>query len=136
MSIIFMCQHGGAKSVIAAAYLRAAGFEAEAVSAEDPYDAVPAPVVELLKDEGFDVSAFKPRRVERTDIETAQRVIAIDCPVIPSEVEGPGGAGGAPPDPSGSPIERWDVPKLSDDLHASVAAIRRHVDALIAELRG
>jgi len=32
---------------------------------------------------------------------------------------------------------RWDdVPAASDDLEGSVAAIRRHVEALVEELRG
>ena len=117
MSIIILCQHGGAKSVIAATYLQAAGFEAVALSAEDAYDAVPEPVIELLKGEGYDVASFKPRQVEQADLQNADRLIAIDCPIAGAE--------------------QWtDVPKISEDLDGSVAAIRRHVDALIAELRG
>jgi arsenate reductase (thioredoxin) len=121
-NILFLCPHGGAKSVIAASYFNrlaeehALPYAAAAAAAEDPHDAVPAPVAEFLEGEGFDVRAYTPRRVEEQELHGAARVIAIDC-------EGGG--------------ERWDdVPKASEDLHGSVAAIRRHVEALAEELRG
>ena len=116
--ILFLCPHGGAKSVIAATYLNQAGlpFTGVAAAAEDPYDAVPAPVVELL---GAEAAELKPRSVEPADLERAARVIVIGCNV------------------DGVNVERWDdVPNVSDDFDGSVAAIRRHVDALVAELRG
>ena len=117
--ILFVCQHGGAKSVIAASYFNAAGLPvtATAAAAEDPYDAVPAPAVDLLARDGFDVSGFKPRQIDERDLERAQRIIAIGC-----DVEG---------------AERWDdVPMVSEDPEGSAAAIRRHVDELVKELRG
>lgn len=57
--ILFLCSHGGAKSVIAASYFnrlaaeRDLPFVAVAAAAEDPYDAVPAPVADYLDDEGL-----------------------------------------------------------------------------------
>lgn len=117
-NILFLCPHGGAKSVIAAAYFNAIGlpFTATAAAAEEPYDAVPEPVVALLARDAVDVRAFTPRRVTDDDVNEAVRVIRIDC----------NGEG-----------EHWDdVPKASEDLEGSAAAIRRHVDALAAELRG
>lgn len=120
-NILFLCPHGGAKSVIAASYFNRGAseqglpFTAAAAAAEDPYDAVPAPVAELLEGEGFDVRTFVPRAVTPDDVATAERVVSIGCAV---------------------PGEPWtDVPQASEDLHGSVAAIRRHVDALLAELR-
>ena len=113
-TILFLCPHGGAKSVIAAAYFDSTAwlpFVAVAAAAEEPYEEVPARVAELLG-----LRDFKPRRVEPADFERAARVIAIDCDV--------------------EAAERWDdVPKVSEDFDGSVAAIRRHVDALVAELR-
>lgn len=118
--ILFLCQHGGAKSVIAASYFNRAGlpYRAVAAAAEEPYDAVPAVVVELLEREGFDVGGFKPRHVEAGEVDAAMKVIGIDCDV------------------RGVVTDRWDdVPKVSEDLEGAAAAIRRHVDALVAELR-
>lgn len=121
-NVLFLCPYGGAKSVIAMSYFNrlaqehALPFTATAASAEEPYDAVPPPVVEYLQRDGFDVRAFKPRQVDESDVLNAARVISIDC-----AHEG----------------ERWDdVPKASEDLEGSVAAIRRHVEALITELHG
>ncbi len=120
--ILFVCQHGGAKSVVAASPFNrlAAGrglpFVATAVAAEDPYDAVPTPVADHLQQEGFDVRAFRPRQVASGEIAAAARVVTIGCDV-------PGAH------------ERWDdVPAASEDLQGSVAAIRRHVEALAEAL--
>jgi protein-tyrosine-phosphatase len=123
-TIVFMCPHGGAKSVIAAAYfnqLAAAeslSYEAVAVAGEDPYDAVPENVREFLAREGFDVASFKPRCFTSADVESAKKVISIDCDI------------------DHAAIERWDdVPKVSEDLPGSAAAIRKHVQALVDELK-
>lgn len=130
MNILFVCTHGGAKSVMAASYFnrlaqeRALDFVAVAAAAEEPYDAVPAPVADHLQREGLDVRAFRPHRVAADEIGTAARIIAIDCNV-------PGAEGGA------AGMERWDdVPQASVDLDGSAAAIRRHVEALAEALAG
>lgn len=120
--IVFLCPFGGAKSVIAASYFNRAAEElpytAIAAAAQTPYEAVPPVVAELLARDGFDVASFRPRRVEADDLDGAEKVIAIDCDVAAEEVE------------------RWDdVPKVSEDLHGSVAAIRRHVNELVERLR-
>ena len=123
MRVLFLCQHGGAKSVMAASYFnrlaaeRGLPFVAVAAAAEDPYDAVPESVAAYLGSEGFDVAAFKPRRADADEAESAAKVIAIGC-------ELPG-------------IENWDdVPQASADLEGAAEAIRRHVEALAEELRG
>ena len=130
MQIVFLCPHGGAKSVIAASHFnrlaaeRGLPFNAVAAASEEPYDAVPGPVADYLEREGFDVRAFKPRRAGGDEIAAAARVIAIGCSVSGSAADA-------------VPAERWDdVPQASADLEGSVAAIRRHVDALAEDLRG
>lgn len=121
--VVFMCQAGGAKSVIAASYFNRAAqeqglpFVATAVAAETPYDAVPEPVTQFLANEDIDVASFKPRHVTDDDLSSATKVVSIGCDVANTN------------------IERWDdVPKVTDDLPGSAASIRKHVDALIAEL--
>lgn len=125
-TVLFLCPYGGAKSVIAMSYFNrlanehALPYAGIAAAAEEPYDAVPEPVIELLQRDGFDAHAFTPRRVGDADVAGATRVISIDCNhAFPHKAE------------------RWDdVPKVSEDLIGSAAAIRRHVDALVAELDG
>ena len=122
--ILFVCQHGGAKSVIAVSHFnrlaaeRGLPFVATAAAAEDPYDAVPAPVADHLQRDGFDVRAFKPHHVAPAEIATASRTITIGCDVPGAD-------------------ERWDdVPAASEDLDGSVAAIRRHLEELAEDLDG
>jgi hypothetical protein len=126
--ILFLCPHGGAKSVVAAFHFnrlaaeRGLPFVAAAAAAEDPYDTVPAPVADHLRREGFDVGAFKPHRVALAEIRAAARVVTIGCDV-------PGAGSGA------AISDRWDdVPAAREDLEGSVAAIRRHVEVLAEAL--
>lgn len=128
--ILFLCQHGGAKSVIAAAHFnrlaadRGLPFVGTAAAAEDPYDAVPTPVADHLHREGFDVRELKPHHAALEEIEAAARIVTIGCDLSGAE--------------SGAVIsDRWDdVPAASEDLDGSVAAIRRHVVALVEDLDG
>jgi protein-tyrosine-phosphatase len=129
-TVVFMCPYGGAKSVIAMSYFNqlaerdALPYVAAAVAGETPYDAVPENVAAFLADQGFTVTAFKPRRVAPKDLESASRVVSIDCDLTKV-------------DAAGVTIERWDdVPKVSVDLPASAAAIRKHVETLVAQLKG
>ncbi|HYC89815.1 MAG TPA: hypothetical protein VEO54_11430 [Thermoanaerobaculia bacterium] len=110
MAILFLCSRGGAKSVIAASYFnRLAGQqEASAAASDEPYDCVPEPVSDFLQREGFDVRGYVPHRVTEGELQRATRVVD---------------------------TEQWvDVPKASEDLEGSVAAIRRHVEELVHEL--
>ena len=129
-TILFLCPHGGAKSVIASSYFNRLAEEhslscaAVAAAADDPYDAVPPPVADFLAEEGFDVRAYTPRHVQPEDVRLAAKVVSIDCDLTNVDV-------------TAATLERWDdVPMASVDLDASVAAIRRHVEELVAELHG
>lgn len=126
--VVFLCSHGGAKSVIAASYFkqmaaeRGLSIEAAAAAAEEPYDAVPAPVAELLERRGFDVSSFKPRRVAAEELRRAPLVFSIGCE--PASIDG-----------LGVSIERWDdVPMASDDLPGAEEKIREHVERIVARI--
>ena len=128
-TILFLCPHGGAKSLIAASYFNRAAADAGlpvtavAAAGEDPYESVPAPVADLLESQGFTVRSFEPRSVKPDDIRNAARIVSIDCDLTALDL--PGAA-----------VERWeDVPKVSEDLPGSEAAIRRHVRELIEGIR-
>ena len=130
VQVLFLCPYGGAKSVMAASYFNRIArqhglpYIAEAAAAEEPYAAVPEPVAELLERDGIDVRSFQPRRVAAADVQNAARIISIDCELDAAAF-------------AGASLERWDdVPKVSEDLHGSADAIRRHVQSLAEELRG
>lgn len=80
--IVFVCEHGSAKSLVAASFFermaKERGIVVRAVSRGTAPDAsVPAAVVEALRGDGFDVAAFKPQRLKEADVLAADRVVAI-----------------------------------------------------------
>jgi arsenate reductase (thioredoxin) len=126
-TILFLCPHNAAKSVIAAAYFarlaRERGLDYQAASAGTSPDAAPSPAVTaMLREEGIDVAGYRPRRVTTEDLTSAHRVVSLGCD--PADLDG-----------GDVRVDRWDdVPPASQDLDASRAAIERHLDLLVDEL--
>ena len=126
-TILFLCPHNAAKSVLAAAYFdqlaRERGLAYRAASAGTSPDAAPSPaVVAMLRDEGIDVTGHRPRRLSPEDLASAHRVISLGCD--PGDLDG-----------GDVRVDRWDdVPPVSQDLGASRAAIKRRLDLLVNEL--
>lgn len=127
-TILFLCPHNAAKSVIAAAYFnrladeKGLSFIGNSAGTE-PSDTVSPDVVAMMKEEGLDVSQFKPRLVMPEEFQTAARIISIGC--TPEELNGAG------------QVEYWDdVPMVSQNPEGSRHAIRTHVNRLVAELAG
>ncbi len=127
-TILFLCPHHAAKSVIAEAYFNQLArqhqvpFTADSAGTE-PEDAVLPQVAEMLLVEGIDVTGHHPRRVTPEELAAALRVVSMGC--APDELNIEPGR-----------VEQWsDVPMVSQDLYAARDAIRAHVESLIAELR-
>ncbi|HET7265638.1 MAG TPA: hypothetical protein VFL28_13310 [bacterium] len=124
-TIVFVCLHGAAKSVIAAAYWNRfaaeRGLDVAATAAGlEPEPAIPPAVRDGLRGDGLDVGALRPRRVTRDDLASAVRVVSFGCDLSAL----------APP---GRPVTRWDdVPAVSDGFPAArdaiVARVRRLLD--------
>jgi protein-tyrosine-phosphatase len=123
-TILFVCPHGAATSVLAAAdfnrLARERGVAARATSAGTEPDPAIAPrvVAELLKD-GMDLRDERPWRVTREDVAAASRVVTFGCElgdlVLP-----------------GVPVEDWDVPAVSADFAAARAAIAIRLESLLS----
>jgi protein-tyrosine-phosphatase len=126
-TILFLCPHNAAKSVLAAAYfdqlVRECDLDYRAASAGTSPDAAPSSaVVAMLRDEGIDVAGHRPRLLTTDDLASAHRVISLGCDL--DDLTG-----------SNTRVDCWDdVPPASQDLGASRAAIKRHLDALVNEL--
>ncbi len=126
-TIVFVCPHNAAKSVIAAAYFQQRadqlGLALRAVSAgTEPSPAVSAAVVEALRTEGIDVAGYQPRRVTPEELTTALRVVSLG-----SDLQA---FAGAP-----MSIDAWnDVPPPSQDLGTACQAIRARGEQLVMEL--
>jgi arsenate reductase (thioredoxin) len=126
-TILFLCPHGAAKSVLAAAYFNhlaeeaTLSFVADSAGTE-PDPAISPAVIELLRGEGIDVPQGRPRQVTQDDLMQAQRVISLGCQVETLAV-----------DPAR--LEQWlDVPSPGSDLIGARNAIRAHVVSLVAQL--
>jgi arsenate reductase (thioredoxin) len=126
-TVLFMCPHGAAKSVLASAYFQRAarerGLNVRVESAgTDPDDTVSPIVAKHLSERGYPLPVAKPRAVTPTDLETADLVISMGCDVTRLPVK-PG------------TLRRWDeVPGPSENLNAADEAIQRRVLALVEEL--
>jgi arsenate reductase (thioredoxin) len=125
-SVLFVCEHGAAKSVVAAALWQRlaneAGIALEGVArGTEPEPMVASPARDGLLSEGIDVGEQRPRAVNRDDVTEAWRVVSFGPEVPGSE----------------SPevvVERWDdVPAVSRDYHAARAVILEHLRSLIAD---
>jgi protein-tyrosine-phosphatase len=127
-TILFLCPHNAAKSVLAAAYCQhlaaQCGLEVQVTSAGTEPDATASPdVVALLRTEGLDVAHHRPRHVTREELGAAFRVISMGCDV--SHL--------APP---GTLVEHWDdVPSPSQHLAQARDVIYTYVERLVEELK-
>src|SRR5215213_4980232 len=126
-TILFVCQHGSAKSVIAAEHFRRLADEARldlaaATAGLEPDDEIPPHVTSGLLADGFDVSAGRPRRVSERELADAHRIVSFGCDL----------AGLAPP---GMNVVRWDdVPLVSDGYTEARDAIIQRLRNLLNEL--
>jgi arsenate reductase len=123
-SIVFVCLHGAAKSVIAATYLNRLsterGLQLRAAAAGiEPESEVPPHVCEGLLSDGLDVRRYRPRRVTPEELTAAWRVVSFGCDV--------GGIAS-----SNLAVEQWDdVPLVSEGFAAARDAIVARVHQLL-----
>ena len=127
-TILFVCEHGSAKSVIAAAH-----FNRLAQQKNLPYRAIargtnpdteiPQQVrIDLAKD-GLDVSTWKPQLVAEKDVREAARVVTFGCQLP------------FPKTTTADKLVDWkDVPSTSEDYKRARTMIVDKIDALIKTL--
>ena len=83
-AVVFVCEHGAAKSVIAAAYFNKLaadrGLALRAVfRGTNPQETLSVRAVEGLKADGLDVPVEKPSAIRDSDIAGATHIFAIGC---------------------------------------------------------
>ncbi len=124
--VVFVCEHGSVKSLIAMAYFnrraQERGLAYRAVArGSAPEPIVPGPVREGLRTDGFDVSDFVPQLFEASDVDDAFLVVSFDQDIAKT-------VGGR------ARHFRWDnLPGVLTDYAGGRDAIVRHVDELIDE---
>jgi protein-tyrosine-phosphatase len=123
--LLFVCLHGAAKSVVAAAHFRrvaaARGLDLDAVAAGTEPDPELGPgAVKGLAGDGLEARPGRPRPVTLYDIQRAERVVSFGCDVAPRV---------------GVSVEQWDVPAVSDGYGAARDRIVEKVERLVDELQ-
>lgn len=127
-TVLFLCPHGAAKSVIATAYCRKLAIQnaldLHVVSAGTEPEPVPSPtVVSRLQQEGMDMSWYIPGRVTRHDLENAAWIVSLGCDIDALI-------------PPGVKVIYWDdVPPPSQDLDGACLIIQEHVIQLLKNVR-
>ena len=124
--VVFVCEHGAAKSVVAAAWLRRlaadAGVELRGVACgTDPDAELSTAAVDGLRRDGIAPDELVPRLIDAADIQAAWRVI-----VFGSEIRAPALAS--------VPHETWDVPAVSDGYEAARDPIVERLIAIVTDV--
>ena len=124
--VVFVCEHGAAKSLIATAYFNKLAAE-RGLSARatfrgvDPQDELSVRAVAGLKADGLLIPTGQPSAIAATDVNAATHIFAIGC-VLPSSALSSGKAAS------------WDDVPDDQGYEAMRTAIVRHVRALVDSL--
>lgn len=124
-TVLFVCEHGSAKSVVAAAHFNqlavARGLPFHAISRGTvPDDEMAPAAVEGLRGDGLKPGDPAPSKLEQKDLDAAVRVVTF-C-ALPPGLQ------------AKSPVEQWEVPPVSTEYSASREAMRLQIERLLQEL--
>lgn len=125
-AVVFVCEHGAAKSVIATAYFNKLAAERglpyrATFRGTTPQEALSVRAVAGLKADGVAIPDGTPTAIADADIAKATHIFAIGCTLPPAAVS------------SGKSKDWSDVP--DDSYGAQRDAIVRHVKALLDDLQ-
>lgn len=126
--VVFVCEHGNAKSTIAAAHFNrmaeSNGLPYRAISRGiQPDPDIPKNIITGLWADGLDVSAWKPKLVSDAEIRQAERVVTLACEMPKSK-----------PVPPGKLIDWNNLPAVSDGYDNARSEIVRRVEQLLKTL--
>lgn len=122
---VFVCEHGAAKSVVAAAWLRRlaadAGVELRAVACgTDPAEDLSSAAVDGLRRDGIVPAEPVPQPISVAAIQAAWRVIVLSSEIRPDAIPG-------------VLFETWPVPAISDGYEKARDDIVMRLRALVRD---
>ena len=125
-TVVFVCEHGAAKSVIATAYFNKIaaekGLRARALyRGVNPQADLSVGALKGLRDDGLTTPDQKPSPISQTDVNAATVIFAIGC-TLPVNATASGKA------------DTWDDVPEDKGYGATRDAIKRHVEQLIDDL--
>jgi len=124
-TIVFVCEHGVAKSVIAAAHFnrlaKEKGLPHRAITRGTKIDPeIPAFIRTGLAADGLDVSGWTPRLLTEAEVRDGDRVITLGC---------------ALPTKTARRREEWnDIPNVGENYERARQAIVVHINGLLKSL--
>jgi protein-tyrosine-phosphatase len=126
-TVLFVCEHGAAKSVIAAAYFnklaKERGLKHRAVfRGTNPDPALAAVAEKGLKADGIDPSGWKPELVMAKDMGAAAGIVTLGCALPGKEAV------------AGKVVEWNGVPSPSENYQVARDDIVKRVERLVDEL--
>jgi len=127
-TILFVCEHGSAKSVIAAAHFNRMaeqrGLPYRGIARGINPDAdIPEQVRLNLAKDGLDDATWKPQRVTEKDVREAARVITFGCRLpFPEKIT------------KGKLVDWQDVPSTSENYERALTIIVERINGLIKTL--
>lgn len=124
--VVFVCEHGAAKSVIATAYFNKMaaerGLRARATyRGVNPQADLSVSAMKGLKEDGLTVEERKPALISQSDVDAADVIFAIGC-TLPSNATASGKAA------------TWDDVPDDRGYGPTRDAIKRHVEELVDRL--
>ena len=124
--IVFVCEHGAAKSILAAAYFNKLARESNLgltaiARGTNPDAELSSRVTAGLHEDGLSATESVPTRLTLEEVESAQRVVSF-C-TLPDEYL------------QKAVVEYWhDIPDISEDYGRARDTIVRHLKELINDL--
>jgi protein-tyrosine-phosphatase len=124
ITIVFVCEHGAAKSVVAAAEFNCLAEERHLpdraiARGTEPQAEIAPSAANGLRADGLPVPPDPPQKLTADDVAHATRVVAF-CDVPPELAKN---------------VTRWDVPAVGDGYEKARDEIVAHLQSLLSELR-
>lgn len=125
--ILFVCEHGAARSTIASAYFNKLaeeqGLNYRALfRATNPDSTLMPATIKGLTEDGFDISNWTPKLLSQTDINRASAFVTFDCNIPVT-------------DSNSKPLAQWNgISPVSKDYNLTRDQIVERVQQLIHDL--
>jgi arsenate reductase (thioredoxin) len=124
--VVFVCEHGSAKSVVATAHFnrlaKERNLKLRAISrGTNPDKELPAGTINGLKADGLEANEKEPKKLSKADVANSVRVVAF-CKIPEAYT-------------SATPVVQWDdVPPMSEDYNKFRDIIVERMKRLLDEL--